>query len=399
MARESETRVPNRLGELCRFVSDTSGATAVFFGIALIPLALATGAAVDYSRANATRTELQKALDAALIAGAIEASKGKKEKAIPPFVKKFFQANSTVKKGSVTLTTEADTTAGIVSGTAQVDVPTTFMNLAGIKNISVSAKSQALYSLGQSEIALALDTTGSMSGAKLAAAQQAANDLIDTLFTMPNADENLRVSLVPFSYYVNVGLQYRNASWIAGATDSSTTTTQCWNDYPDAKYLNPKKVSATCYADGAPYDCSYTTYGSVTLGDPVKKCGPVTSSNIWHGCVGSRDDPRDLSDVVTTNQPVPALLNTWCSAPLARLTNKPASIKSQISALTAGGETYIAPGLLWAWRTLSPSSPFSDGAPYSKKIAKTIILMTDGENTKSPHYPDHEGADTRKRTR
>jgi Mg-chelatase subunit ChlD len=91
---------------------------------------------------------------------------------------------------------------------------------------------------------------------------------------------------------------------------------------------------------------------------------------------------------------VPALLNTWCSAPLARLTNKPASIKTQISALTASGETYIAPGLLWAWRTLSPSAPFSDGAPYSKKIAKTIILMTDGENTKSPNYPDHEGVDT-----
>ena len=188
MARETETCVPNRLGELRRFVSDTSGATAVLFGIALLPLALATGAAVDYSRANATRTELQKALDAALIAGAIEASKGKTAKAIPPFVKGFFQANSTV-KGSVKLTTQADAIKGLVSGTAQVAVPTTFMNLAGIKNMSVSATSQALYSLGKSEIALALDTTGSMSGPKLAAAQQAANDLIDALFTMPNADE------------------------------------------------------------------------------------------------------------------------------------------------------------------------------------------------------------------
>lgn len=393
-SRELETRVLDRLGRLrlSRFLSDTSGATAVVFGIALLPLGLATGAAVDYSRANATRTELQKALDAALIAAAIEASKGAKATAIPPFVKGFFQANSTV-KGSVTLTTEADTTAGSVSGTAQVDVPTTFMNLAGIKSVSVSAKSQALYSLGQSEIALALDTTGSMSGAKLAGAQQAANDLIDTLFAMPNAAENLRVSLVPFSYYVNVGLQYRNASWIAGATDSSSTTTQCWNDYPNAQYLNPKKVSATCYADGAPYDCSYTSYGTIILGDPVKKCGPVTSSNTWHGCVGSRDDPRDLSDVVTTNQPVPALLNYWCSAPLARLTNSRTSIKSQISSLTASGETYVAPGLLWAWRTLSPSAPFSDGAPYSKKAAKTIVLMTDGANTHSPRYPDHEGAD------
>jgi Flp pilus assembly protein TadG len=388
------TRVMGPLGRIrrCRFVSDTSGGVAVIFGLALIPLTLATGAAVDYSRASATRTELQKALDAALLAGAIEASKGTAATAIPPYVKRFFQANSTV-KGSVELSTRVDTTAGIVAGTAQSAVATTFMKLAGIKSVPVSATSQALYSLGMSEIALALDTTGSMSGPKLQAAQQAANDLVDTLFTMPNAAQNLRVSLVPFSYYVNVGLQYRNASWIAGATDSSTTTNQCWNEYPNAQYLNPHRVSATCYSDGAAYDCSYTAYGQVVLGDPVKKCGPVTSGNYWHGCVGSRDYPRDLSDAVTANQPVPALLNYWCSAPLARLTNSRATIKGQISSLTAGGETYIAPGLLWAWRTLSPSPPFSDGAPYSKKVAKTIVLMTDGANTHSPNYPDHEGAD------
>lgn len=377
---------------LCRFVSDTSGGVAVIFSLALIPLSLATGAAVDYSRASATRTELQKALDAALLAGAIEAAKGTAATAIPPYVKRFFQANSTV-KGSVQLTTRVDTTAGVVTGTAQTAVATAFMKLAGIKTVNVSATSQALYSLGMSEIALALDTTGSMSGQKIQAAQQAANDLVDTLFTMPNAAQNLRVSLVPFSYYVNVGLQYRNASWIAGATDSSTTTNQCWNDYPNAQYLNPHRVSATCYSDGASYDCSYTAYGQVVLGDPVKKCGPVTSGNYWHGCVGSRDNPRDLSDAVTANQPVPALLNYWCSAPLARLTNAPATIKSQISSLTASGETYIAPGLLWAWRTLSPSPPFSDGVPYSKKVTKTIVLMTDGANTHSPNYPDHEGAD------
>jgi Flp pilus assembly protein TadG len=377
---------------LRRFVSDRSGATAVIFGLALIPIALATGAAVDYSRASATRTELQKALDAALLAGAIEAAKGTAATAIPPFVKNFFQANSAV-KGSVKLTTRVDTVAGVVAGTAQFAVDTAFMKLAGIKTVSVSATSQALYSLGMSEIALALDTTGSMSGSKLQAAQQAANDLIDTLFTMPNAAQNLRVSLVPFTYYVNVGLQYRNASWIAGATDNSTTTTQCWNDYPNAQYLNPQRVSATCYADGTPYDCSYTSYGTVILGQPVQKCGPVTSGNYWHGCVGSRDYPRDLSDAVTISQPVPALLNYWCSAPLVRLTNGRATVKTQISSLTADGETYIAPGLLWAWRTLSPSPPFSDGAAYSKKVAKTIVLMTDGANTHSPNYPDHEGSD------
>src|SRR6185295_16347823 len=109
------TRVMARLlhSWLCRFASNASGGIAVIFGLALIPMALATGAAVDYSRASATRTELQKALDAALLAGAIEASKGTPATTIPTFVKGFFQANSTVKE-SVQLTARVDTIAGTV---------------------------------------------------------------------------------------------------------------------------------------------------------------------------------------------------------------------------------------------------------------------------------------------
>ena len=68
--------------------------------------------------------------------------------------------------------------------------------------------------------------------------------------------------------------------------------------------------------------------------------------------------------------------------------------RTRSNSLSAGGETYIAPGLLWAWRTLSPSPPFADGNAYSKKVAKTVVLMTDGANTHSPNYPDHEAADT-----
>jgi hypothetical protein len=77
------------------------------------------------------------------------------------------------------------------------------------------------------------------------------------------------------------------------------------------------------------------------------------------------------------------------------MSQDPTVIKSAVNAMQAGGETYIAPGLLWAWRLLAPpsgSGPFGDGAPYGS-IKKTIILMTDGANTHSPRYPDHEGTD------
>ena len=187
-----------------RFIGDKSGTTAVIFGFALIPLAFAVGTAVDYSRAASTRTSLQSALDAALLAGAVEAAKGTPASTIPNIVNSYFQTNSGL-NGAAKLDTQVDTTAGTVAGTAQYALDMAFMKMAGINSLNIGATSEASYSVGLSEVALALDTTGSMSGVKIEAAQKAANDLVDSLFSMPNASQNLCVSLVPFTYYVNVG--------------------------------------------------------------------------------------------------------------------------------------------------------------------------------------------------
>ena len=197
---------------------------------------------------------------------------------------------------------------------------------------------------------------------------------------------------MPFTYYVDVGLAYRNASWITGAQDSSTTTYGCWDTYPNVVYSNPVTISATCYNDGIPYDCSYTNY-TVNYGAPVQQCGNQTSTYTWYGCVGSRNYPLDLQDSVDSANKVPALLNYSCPAALQRLTNDSTTVKAQIDAMTAMQDTYIAPGLLWGWRVLSPNAPFADGAAYGTAATKVMVLLTDGANTHSANYPDHEGTD------
>ena len=97
--------------------------------------------------------------------------------------------------------------------------------------------------------------------------------------------------------------------------------------------------------------------------------------------------------------PVPALVTDptfyysyGCPAPLQRLTTDSVSLKTQINALVAQQETYIAPGLLWGWRVVSPNAPFADGGAYGPATKKAIVLMTDGYNTHSANYPDHEAA-------
>ena len=47
----------------------------------------------------------------------------------------------------------------------------------------------------------------------------------------------------------------------------------------------------------------------------------------------------------------------------------------------SGGGTNQAEGLAWGWRVLSPSPPFTEGAPYGPEVRKVIVLMSDGENT------------------
>ena len=55
------------INALSRFQSDTSGAVALMFGLALLPLLGVAGAALDYSRASQVRTSLSSALDSAVL--------------------------------------------------------------------------------------------------------------------------------------------------------------------------------------------------------------------------------------------------------------------------------------------------------------------------------------------
>ncbi len=51
-----------------RFLQDRKGAVAPMFGLLLVPLVGLTGAAIDFSRANAVRASMQASLDATALA-------------------------------------------------------------------------------------------------------------------------------------------------------------------------------------------------------------------------------------------------------------------------------------------------------------------------------------------
>ena len=119
------------------FLSARSGTAAVAFGFALLPATAVVGAAVDYGRASEVRVKLQSVLDAAVLAGAKEATSAKTTTASTVFTHNL---GGSIAGAWATFTANAD---GSLSGTAGAEVPTTVLAAVHVPSISVRADAQA----------------------------------------------------------------------------------------------------------------------------------------------------------------------------------------------------------------------------------------------------------------
>jgi Flp pilus assembly protein TadG len=375
------------------FLRDRAGNIGMIFCASLFAIVGSAGLAVDYSRAGTARAELQASLDSAILASARRASTGDANalNAVERFVEASFAAKHPEMSVEVTASTTPD---GRVVATATGRVPMALMQVLGVSEVPIAARAAAQFGAGAAEVALVLDNTRSMQGSKMDALKQGAKELVDILFEPRDAQLSVRVGVVPFAQYVNVGMSYRNESWMSVAPDSSTPGEYCRNEYPNAVSSNCRPHSYTAYDDGMPYTVN-TTICDTVYGDPVWTCSPTVDTQTWNGCAGSRPYPIESSASDDFSVPVPGAMNTSCPQPLTRLSNNPASIKSEIEAMTTVGETYMPAGLAWGWRILSPRGPFGDGDDVLTRpdLKKFLVLMTDGSNTISPTYPKHEGGD------
>lgn len=385
------------VSKLRALATDRRASVAVIFAVSAFVLVGVVGLGIDYARALSVRQKLQNVVDNALLAAAPRAAEG--DDAVSGALSQFLALQwADGYNGAASLKIEAVKSANkTVSATVAVDVPTLFMRVLGVTNVNVSVSAEAMVGDGDAEIALVLDNTGSMTGAKLDALKAAAKSLIDIVYTHPKSAEHVRVGLVPFSQYVNVGIDNRNASWMDVPLDTSSTKQECWDDYPVTGKSNCRIESFTVTVDGV----QQTLQGEVcdyTYGPPAKVCVDATTTTMWHGCVGSRSYPLNVRDEQYTSR-IPGIMNATCTAPITPLTNDSSKMRDVIDAMVATGNTYIPEGLMWGWRVLSPEAPFDQAGAYTakgspKRLRKILVLMTDGANTNSPIYPDHNGSDT-----
>ena len=385
------------------------GNVAVVVALSLAPLSLAALGALDIARATAAKLILQDSLDAATLATA------KTTVSDPVLLQqtgdRIFHQNL-VLDSSVNLTSDtfAFGTGGTVVADAKAAVRPLVIGFVTGGDIMVGAHTEVKRAGYELEIAMVLDNTGSMQGAKLKNLKTAAANFIDTMAkaaaqtTDPNA---VKISLVPFSQTVRVGSSYAAATWLdaAGASTANNALFPNDNGVPQQTrrfdLFNQMGIAwAGCVEmRKAPYDIDDTAPETnaealfVPYFAPDEPDNPdangTTYSNSYikdkSGHASQRGRQGDSAkyknaSVSTSNGKGP---NSGCDLqPLQRLTTDWTGLKSAVSAMKATGQTDIPLGMAWGWHTLSPNTPFADGVAYVEpKHKKIVILMTDGENT------------------
>jgi Flp pilus assembly protein TadG len=247
------------------FLRAKRGNVAMMFGLALVPLVLAAGAGLDYSRAMLVRQQMGEALDAAALA--VGSTTGLNATTAQALAQKYFDANYTVDKtsfGSPTIQPLTYNANGSVSITANNSMNTILMNLVGIPNIPISTTSTVVWGQSKLWVALVLDNSGSMSqgdasGSKMSALKNASQQLLTTMQNASATAGDVQVSIVPFVKVVNVGTANVGASWIDWSDWSKPPVTDQVHDTHQAdsdSELNGWPLKSFGPGDSCPYSNS-----------------------------------------------------------------------------------------------------------------------------------------------
>ena len=198
------------------FARARDGNVAITFAILLVPILAAAGAAIDYSRANSVRADMQAALDSTALMLSKEAATDTASQLQTNATAYFKAAFNRPYTQDITVSASYSTTNGptvVVNGS--VSVPTTLMGIFGYNAITVSSSSTTAWGTSRLRVALVLDNTGSMNDSgKLSALKTATKNLLSQLQSAATTDGDVYVSIIPFVKDVNIDKSNYAANWI-----------------------------------------------------------------------------------------------------------------------------------------------------------------------------------------
>lgn len=418
-----------RGGSLCHrahaFQNDERGVVAVLFAITFAGMFLLAAIAVDFGRTQTELVRVQNAVDSAALAASHRLGLPDQDTSGPQKATAFFQANlakhpSVGVLDSVTL----DASKGEVGAKARGDMLSSLLRAAGLGDMGFKTNATVKRGKGTIELALVLDTSGSMAGTYIDDLKTAAQNLVNVVFTGVEGTEKVKVGVVPFAASVNVGPANINAAWMdtkglapthfenfaqpktrfellkqmgvgwAGCVEARPAPHDVTDSTPTEK--TPATLFVPMFNPDEPDDANSNgnSYSNNYLPDYGGSCPappPTCLKFNKKGNCSSWSDPPVLTPEEAQarvckyeNASIGSVQgpNYLCdSAPVLPLTKDKSAVISLVQTLQAKGGTNILEGLMWGWRVLSPEPPFTEGRPYEDADNdKFLILMTDGEN-------------------
>ncbi len=409
---------------LQHFRRDESGHYGMMMALAMLPLLLAGGTAIDFASISARQAQLQQAMDSAALAIAREGESLSDVEA-NKIATQFLDTNFDPRFAEL----EINRSGTKVDIKAAARANLTFGSLLGYENWKVSARSTADLAYTNYEIALVLDTTGSMSGGKLIAMKDAVLGLVNTMSAQVKGKDKLKFAVVPFANFVNVGPhfgpQFKKNGKVKNKTGAEWLDLKGEADVPQVelqKGLSRFELFNHLGEEWA--GCVETRYGGGKVAHDVEDSEPTKKDaaslfvpafsidepdekGYSNSYIGSDADPLDQSaigkakkllkyGVTVLAPPDPGLEwltpdanlsggrgpNRDClTQPIMPLNTDFRAVVDKVESLRARGTTNIMEGVAWGMRVLSPHEPFTEGRD-SKTIGveKIMIVLTDGSN-------------------
>lgn len=381
---------------LSRLVHEEDGALILFSIQIFLIMMVCTGLAIDIMRAEERRSLIQNTLDRAALAAASLSQTLDPEVVVRDYLTKagldYLDINPKIEEGNFRewrrVTISAKDRMPTIFGPHYILGP-----YLGVTELSAAGASQAMESIGNVEISMVLDISGSMTWniyhdgdwrysnvypTRMDNLRSAALNFVDRMFETvqpPTAPAGrLSISIVPYNQQVVLGS--RLGSIYNLSTDHTRNTCADVQDMPTSTIgISPTQpLTRTMYG----WQPDYYEYGWSYI--------PDTSSDDYLSCFENSK-----------------------SAILAFANDKTA-IKSMINGLVAWGGTAIDTGARWGLALLDPAArpalntmisknwassrlggrPFDydDGTQdLDHKAMKVLILMTDGDNSGSRSMP------------
>jgi Mg-chelatase subunit ChlD len=286
-------------------------------------------------------------------------------------------------------------------------VDTTFLRVLGIQNMTVGSQVEVTRQTQLLDVVLSFDMSESMTSqagngqTRIQAARNAANSLVGILFGDDSTKDLLKIGLVPWNSKVNVTYNTGNAYDPHPAFNKNLTRPESVGPYSNPYAYSPTP-DQVFYANNSPVPlikpppdnwkgCVYNRYvkGANTADDAdIYEAGHSGGGVDWPGWepVGDEGEPISKSQTRCIQNPAGAPRNSSCTPcfnhGITQLNSSKDIITAAINQLTTpSGNTNAPAGLAWAWRVLTPATPWTEADPnplYRRQQA--IVLLTDGQN-------------------